>query len=72
MAENEPIDLEELLNREVVVRLKGGRKLRGTITECDDYMNLVLKNAEEYKGEESWKEHELVVVKGGNIRSITS
>ncbi|KXA91617.1 hypothetical protein AKJ57_00595 [candidate division MSBL1 archaeon SCGC-AAA259A05] len=71
MTEDKPISLEELLDKEITVQPKGKQKLRGTLTKFDDYMNLVLKNVKEYKDEELVKEYELVVVKGGNIQSIT-
>lgn len=71
MNEGKAVDLEELSNQEVIVNLKGGQRLEGILAQWDDYMNLVLKKVKEYKEEELLKEHELVVVKGGNIQSIS-
>lgn len=71
MPENEPIDLKELQGKEITVSLKGGRKIRGTLSEFDDYMNLLLKDVVEIKnGEETERKHQFMVVKGGNTRTI--
>jgi len=70
MAENNPINLQDLVEEKITVNLKGGRKLEGTLKKVDDYMNLVLKNVEEENRDGERKEHEIVVVKGGNARTI--
>lgn len=70
MADESPVDLKESLNEEITAHLKGNQKLKGILLEYDDYMNLVLKKAEEYRDGELTRKHELVVVKGGNIRTI--
>lgn len=71
MKNKEAVDLNELLDKKITVHLKGGQKLRGTLTKYDDYMNLVLKNVEEYEKNTPTDKHELIVVKGGNARAIT-
>ncbi len=70
MTENSPVNLAELLDKQITVCLKGGRELKGTLSEFDDYMNLVLKNVEEIEEGETTREHQIVVVKGGNTRTI--
>lgn len=72
MANNNPIELDELLNEKVIVNLKGGQELKGTLSDYDNYMNLVLKKVEEHRRDGEVKKHEVMIVKGGNIRSITS
>ncbi|KXB00975.1 hypothetical protein AKJ41_03190 [candidate division MSBL1 archaeon SCGC-AAA259O05] len=72
MTEDKSISLEELLDREITVQPKGKQKFQGTLVKFDDYMNLVLKNVKEYREDEVVKEYELMVVKGGNIQSITT
>lgn len=72
MSDTKWVDLEELLDEEITVQLKGGRKFQGTLTQFDDYMNLALKNAKEYKQGEPAGEHEIVVIKGGNLQTITA
>lgn len=72
MSNSESVNLEDLLDKEITVQLKGGRKLRGTLTKYDEYMNLVLKKAKEQKHGEFSKEHEKIFLKGGNIQTIIS
>ncbi|KAL4438450.1 hypothetical protein ABPG74_009489 [Tetrahymena malaccensis] len=44
--------LEDLLGKQIVVKLKWGWELKGTLLSTDLYMNLHLLNAEEWvKGE---------------------
>ncbi|MBS3815141.1 MAG: small nuclear ribonucleoprotein [Hadesarchaea archaeon] len=70
MSENSPVDLEKLVDSKVTVFTKGRKKFKGVLTEYDDYMNLVLENAEEHQNEEKINQHELLVIKGGNIRTV--
>lgn len=70
MIEDNTVDLKELLDKQITVRLKGGRELKGTLSEFDEYMNLVLKNVEEIERGETTRKHQIVVVKGGNTKTI--
>jgi small nuclear ribonucleoprotein (snRNP)-like protein len=72
MEEQKPIDLEKLLNKKVLVRVKDGRRLKGLLAQYDEYMNLLLENVEEYSGEEVVGRHKLMVVKGGNVQAIST
>jgi len=69
--EEQPIDLEKLLNTVVTVRVRDGRRLKGLLTQYDEYMNLLLENVEEYSGEEIVGRYKLMVVKGGNVQAIS-
>lgn len=71
MSKDKAEDLENLIGEKVTVSLKGESKLEGTLDKFDDFLNVVLKNATEYRGEEPVNEYEVVLTKGGNIRSIT-
>lgn len=56
------------LNERVIVELRSGRSYNGVLEGYDvPHMNLVLKNADEIKGGESVKKHELIIVRGDNI-----
>jgi small nuclear ribonucleoprotein len=56
------------LNERVIVELRSGRSYNGVLEGYDvPHMNLVLKNADELKGSESVKKHELIIVRGDNI-----
>jgi len=70
--EEQPIDLEKLLNTIVAVRVRDGRVLKGLLTQYDEYMNLLLEDVEEYSGEEIVGRHKLMVVKGGNVQAIST
>ncbi len=72
MSNSNSINLGNLVGEKITVNLKGGQKIEGILDEYDDYMNLVLKKAKEYKENDQVKNHELIIVKGGNIRAITS
>lgn len=71
MSGERSIDLEELVGETIIANLKGRRKIQGTLDKYDDYMNLVLKKAKEFEGEELVKEHDIIVVKGGNVQTIS-
>lgn len=71
MSKEKAEDLENMVGEKVTVDLKGNRKLKGTLDKFDDFLNVVLKNATEYKQGESVNEYEVVLTKGGNIRAIT-
>jgi small nuclear ribonucleoprotein (snRNP)-like protein len=65
------VDPEKLLNMIVIVSTKGGRRFRGKLTQYDAHMNLVLEEVEEFPGKEPVAKHRLVLIKGGNISSIS-
>jgi len=66
------VGLEKFLNSVVIVSAKDGRKFRGRLTQYDEYMNLVLKDVEEFSGEEQAVKHKLVLIKGGNVSAIST
>ena len=72
MSNDNAVDLKKMLDTDIIVYLKGGIRLEGNLSKYDDYMNLVLEDAEEYVEDESVNKHKLVIVKGGNIRGISS
>ncbi len=61
--------LEKTLNKKIVLLLKDGRKLTGTLTGYDDYMNMVLSETEEDLNEVK-KRLGMVVLRGNNVVSI--
>ncbi len=70
--DKEQVGLEKFLNSVVIVSAKDGRKFRGRLTQYDEYMNLVLKDVEEFSGEEQAVKHKLVLIKGGNVSAIST
>ena len=59
--------LEESLNKMVLVRLRGGRSLRGKLQGFDQHMNLVLEDAEDISNSESTEKLGVIVVRGDNV-----
>jgi len=65
------MDLGKLLNARVVAYTRDGRRLQGTLTQYDDYMNLLLEDVEEYAGDKLVDKYKILIVKGGNIQAIS-
>ena len=59
--------LNQSINSNVLVELKGGRGYRGVLDGFDPHMNLVLKNAEELLNSETQRKVELAIVRGDNV-----
>ncbi|GAI49561.1 unnamed protein product [marine sediment metagenome] len=70
MENEKQIDLEKMLNVIVVVSAKDGRRFRGKLTQYDAHMNLVLEEVEELSKDAPAK-HKLIMIKGGNVSSIS-
>ncbi len=69
-----PLDLlSKSLDQRVLIKLKGGRELRGKLRGFDQHMNLVLENAEEvtYGEEETIKNLGTIIVRGDNVIIIS-
>jgi len=65
------IDLQRLLNTRIVVHVRDGRKLSGTLAQYDEYMNLLLEDVDEIVGDKQANKHKILVVKGGNVQAIS-
>jgi small nuclear ribonucleoprotein len=63
--------LEDSLNKMVLVRLRGGRSLRGKLHGFDQHMNLVLEDAEDISNSESTEKLGVIVVRGDNVIIIS-
>ncbi len=59
--------LEESLGKPVLVRLKGGRSLRGKLQGFDQHMNLVLEEAEDISDTNSTQNLGTLIVRGDNV-----
>lgn len=67
-----PLDiLNSTLNTPVLVKIRGGRELRGKLESYDVHMNLVLKEAEERVQDGQPRKLGTVVVRGDNIVFIS-
>ena len=63
--------LEESLGKIVLVRLKGGRSLRGRLKGYDQHLNLVLEEAEDTSDAENVKKLGSIIVRGDNVMIIS-
>ncbi|MDD3083744.1 MAG: small nuclear ribonucleoprotein [Candidatus ainarchaeum sp.] len=70
--ENRPFDLlNNAINKEVLIVLKGGRQIRGLLKAYDVHMNLHLENANELVDGEMKTNYGKVFVRGDNVILIT-
>lgn len=63
--------LDESVGKVVLIKLKGGKVIRGALQGFDQHMNLSLENAEEVNEEGSSNSLGTVVVRGDNIIMIS-
>lgn len=63
--------LEESLGKAVLIRLKGGKSLRGKLQGFDQHLNLVLEDAEDTTRAEDVKRMGLIIVRGDNVVMIS-
>ena len=59
--------LSESLGAFVLVKLKGGREVRGLMKSFDQHLNLVLDNAEELVPDKEPKKLGAIIVRGDNV-----
>jgi len=62
--------LTNALGQKVLVKLKGGRKVRGVLKSFDAHLNLIIVNAEEIE-ESTAKKMGTLVVRGDNVVMIS-
>jgi len=63
--------LNQAVNKNVIVELKGKREYRGVLDGYDPHMNIVLKNAEERINGETVRKLSLAIVRGDNVIYIS-
>jgi len=63
--------LEDSLGKIVLVRLKGGKSLRGKLQGFDQHMNLVLEEAEDISEGTNTQPLGTIVVRGDNVIIIS-
>ena len=63
--------LNQRINSNVMVELKGGRGYRGILEGFDPHMNLVLRSAEETQDNQSQRKMDLAIVRGDNVIYIS-
>jgi small nuclear ribonucleoprotein len=63
--------LEESLSKIVLVRLKGGKSLRGRLKGYDQHLNLVLEETEDTTNSENIRKLGIIIVRGDNVILIS-
>jgi small nuclear ribonucleoprotein len=59
--------LEGSLGKVVLVRLRGGRRLRGKLRGFDQHLNLVLEETEDTSDSEKVRRLGTIIVRGDNV-----
>ncbi len=63
--------LHDSIGRTVLIKLKGGRTIRGSLKGFDHHMNLLLENSEELKDDGSSNRLGTIVIRGDNVILIS-
>ncbi|MCK5592636.1 RNA-binding protein [Candidatus Bathyarchaeota archaeon] len=63
--------LEESLGKTVLVRLRGGKSLRGKLKGFDQHLNLVLEETEDMTDKANVKKLGAIIVRGDNVVIIS-
>lgn len=68
VAEKRPFDiLNNALNSNVLVKLKGDVEVRGTLASFDVHMNLVIENGEELRNGQTTRKLGTVLLRGDTV-----
>lgn len=59
--------LNASLGSDVLIKLKGGRELRGKLRSFDQHLNIVLEGAEELRQNGEVRKLGLVLIRGDNV-----
>ncbi|MEM1982726.1 MAG: LSm family protein [Sulfolobales archaeon] len=62
--------LQESVGSVVLIKLRGGKELRGTLKSFDQHLNLVIEDAEEVLSE-STRKLGTVIIRGENVLLIS-
>jgi len=63
--------LDESIDQVVLIKLKGGKTIRGNLLGFDQHMNLLLDASEEIPAEGNSKSLGMIVVRGDNVVMIS-
>ena len=63
--------LDESIDKVVLIKLKGGKTIRGNLRGFDQHMNLLLDGSEEIPSDGEAKSMGTIVVRGDNVVMIS-
>ena len=63
--------LDESVGKTVLIKLKGGKVIRGALQGFDQHMNLLLEKSEELLEEDKTNELGTIIVRGDNVIMIS-
>ena len=63
--------LDESIDKVVLIKLKGGKTIRGNLRGFDQHMNLLLESSEEIPSDGEAKSIGTIVVRGDNVVMIS-
>jgi len=63
--------LAESLGQMVLIKLRGGKSVRGKLRSYDLHLNIVLDDAEEELSDGSWRKLGTVLIRGENVVVIS-
>lgn len=63
--------LDESVGKVVLIKLRGGRVIRGVLQGFDQHMNLLLENSEEVREEGEIRKLGMIIVRGDNVVIIS-
>ncbi|MBM3903949.1 MAG: RNA-binding protein [Thaumarchaeota archaeon] len=63
--------LDESIDKVVLIKLKGGKTIRGNLRGFDQHMNLLLDSSEEVPSDGEAKSIGTIVVRGDNVVMIS-
>ena len=62
--------LNRAINSTILIRLKDGTEYKGLLTECDSYMNMIIKDAKEIVDGNNVAKYGEIFIRGNNILFI--
>ena len=63
--------LEESLGKTILVRLRGGKKLRGKLKSFDQHLNLLLEETEDITNAENARKLGAIILRGDKVIIIS-
>ncbi|MDT7892133.1 MAG: LSm family protein [Thermoproteota archaeon] len=63
--------LQSVMKQPVLIKLKGGREIRGILKSFDVHMNLILQDSEEIGKDGNTKKLGTLIIRGDNVIMIS-